>query len=719
MIIRISPKVIMTLYFLSIAVNVIGQGKSNIDASVKLNFSSDSNGCGVISWIKDDGANGYQVYRKQRTDISWGSIIADYPADSLRYTDCDMEDQAIYEYKIEKKLDASSGFGYITSGRLIPPTHFKGRCLVVIDKISYDLIRDDIDRYQRVIRSEGWKVINIIIERDSSAQFVKSEIYSTIEKYGEIDRILILGHVAVPYSGNINPDGHNNHRGAWSADLYYGELDGAWTDESIDNVTSSNASNHNIPGDGKYDQSRIPSDIDIAIGRVDFHDLPAFDDDEYILLKKYIDKSIAYRTKKIQPLRRAILQDNFNFPEGFAQSGIRSFSTMVGQDSIHYGTISRVFDQSYLWMYGAGGGSYTSASGILNTTNLAQDSIQAVFTMMFGSYFGDYDSKNNLMRSMLASGTALSCAWSGRPHWVFHPMGLGADLGSCTLLSQNNNGLYPNGFGVRSVHVNLIGDPTLTSYVVAPPSNLIATENSDGHVLVEWTSSPQIIDGYYLYRRGVDEIDFELINTGGVERFYIDSCLVANETVEYLVRAYMLEQTPSGSFYNLSGGPTYQITPLTNIGIEANFTYTIDYPFLITLNESMNANQYQWIVDGILLSDSTDIQLDLSLSIPTQVMLVASNDCAIDTIIVDIMPVGVDHVGHDPFIVSPNPASDYISLIGNDLIRGVDVWTLNGVLLIRRYDQRSIDIQSIPPGVYIVKIHTESTSEIQRLIVER
>ena len=53
--------------------------------------------------------------------------------------------------------------------------------------------------------------------------------------------LFILGHVPVPYSGDIAPDGHTpgngNHQGAWPADIYYGNFYTNWTDKKVRDST--------------------------------------------------------------------------------------------------------------------------------------------------------------------------------------------------------------------------------------------------------------------------------------------------------------------------------------------------------------------------------------------------------------------------------------------------------------------------------------------------
>src|SRR6185436_8869270 len=110
-----------------------------------------------------------------------------------------------------------------------------------------------------------------------------------------------------------------------------------------------------------------------------------------------------------------------------------------------------------------GGGGYYTCNGVGSSDDFSTNDIQSVFTMFFGSYFGDWDNESDFLRAPLGSTTyGLTAAWAGRPHWFFHHMGLGETIGYSTRLSQNNNGLYsPVSSGSRQVHIALMGDPTL------------------------------------------------------------------------------------------------------------------------------------------------------------------------------------------------------------------------------------------------------------------
>jgi hypothetical protein len=112
---------------------------------------------------------------------------------------------------------------------------------------------------------------------------------------------------------------------------------------------------------------------DIAVGRVDFFDMPAFAKSEATLLKDYLKKLHEYKIGAYKPQRRALIDDNFGAfsGEAFSASGWGNFSTLVGRNSIlncdtankadYLGTMDTA---SYLWSYGCGAGGYTSCAGV-------------------------------------------------------------------------------------------------------------------------------------------------------------------------------------------------------------------------------------------------------------------------------------------------------------------------------------------------------------------
>jgi hypothetical protein len=231
---------------------------------------------------------------------------------------------------------------------------------------------------------------------------------------------------------------------------------------------------------------------------------------------------------------------------------------------------------SYLWGYGCGGGTYTSAAGVGSTTDFATKDPRVVFTMFFGSYFGDWDSQNNFLRAALGTTNyTLTSAWVGRPYWQLHHMALGETIGFSTRLSQNNDSLYASGLYSRWVHIALMGDPTLRMHIVAPPSGFLVATNGFGGVDLSWNASPDTVLGYHVYRAPTAAGPFTRLTTDLISGTnYTDPVLTNNV---YMVRAVKLEVSGSGSYYNASQGifQDFDLPPHLAVTSLGNGSYAI------------------------------------------------------------------------------------------------------------------------------------------------
>ncbi|MGH7969128.1 MAG: cellulase N-terminal Ig-like domain-containing protein, partial [Limisphaerales bacterium] len=193
----------------------------------------------------------------------------------------------------------------------------------------------------------------------------------------------------------------------------------------------------------------------------------------------------------------------------------------------------------------------------LLTRELYTNDVQAVFTLLFGSWLGDFDAKDNIMRGVLALPSyGLTCAWSGRPHWFMHHMALGMPIGFSARLTQNNGptGLYQNeqNSAAGQIHIALMGDPTLRMHVVAPPSNLTASTNG-GSITLNWAPSSDSALGYHVYRAAGTNGSFARLTTAPIQgTSYVDAGAPAS--ANYMVRAVKLETSASGTYYNASQG---------------------------------------------------------------------------------------------------------------------------------------------------------------------
>lgn len=530
----------------------------------------------VLKWKPDPAVRSWAIYRRPlgvEGAERWGSALTapvlDFDAKEVRYLDRDVEIGSTYEYRIDK-LGTEDGRDYVASTFILvgleePPVEQRGKLILLVDDRFAESLRPELSRLGQDLIGDGWEVIRHDVASTLSVRQVKSLIKADyVSDPTSIKSVLLVGRLAVPYSGSISPDGHQvDHLGAWPADVFYGDMDDElWTDVDdkprINGVVPRIAKHANLPGDGKFDQSTIPGDgnVELAIGRVDLSEMPAFGVTETELLRRYLDKNHRYRHRVIDPDRRALHIDGF----GYCEDGIRNFTPMLGFDHIDRKVSHTWFpslrDGSYLWAYGAGGGQPTSCATIGTTTDFANNHVPSVFHILFGSFFGVWDDRNSLLRAPLASQpNALTCLW-GRKFWTLHEMGLGRPIGVSVRRSQSKG--VASYKWINGVQTALMGDPTLRMFMVAPPRNV--TARSDRGVVVAWESSEDSESGYHVYRRSHADERFKRLtgDKSGTSGFITANSFTdtnpTNEPAQYMVRAVRLETVNSGTFYNLSQG---------------------------------------------------------------------------------------------------------------------------------------------------------------------
>ncbi len=512
----------------------------------------------TLNWLSGTGVTSQYVYRKPKSSPNW-SMLATLSPTLIQFVDSNVTVGVHYEYQVAR-FGATTAYGYINSGIEIPVVGNRGNLILIVDSTMIGPLSAELKRLMDDLEGDGWNVIRHDVLRTGTVNHVKSLIVADYNAAPSTTQaVFLFGHVPVPYSGIINPDGHPDHLGAWPADVYYADMNGTWTDVSVNNTSASRPENKNIPGDGKFDQSVIPTDVELQVGRVDLANLPTFTLTETQLLKNYLDKDHNYRKKVFTAQKLAVLSDNFGFfsGEAFAASGYKNFGPLVGPSNVssaNYFT-TMTGGNIYKWSYGCGGGTYTSAGGIGNTANFAAANLQGVFTMLFGSYFGDWDAVDNFLRAPLAQGKILTNVWSGRPHWVFDHMGMGENIGYDARVTQNNSGTYFANYAARWVHVALMGDPTLRNDIVSPVSNVVATRVGP-NCNISWSASTQTnVLGYNIYMKNAVNTTYSLINSSLITgTTYTDNCLIYPGIYKYMVRAVVLEVSPSGTYFNQSEG---------------------------------------------------------------------------------------------------------------------------------------------------------------------
>lgn len=508
-----------------------------------------------LKWPADPKATGYAVFRKSPSSTSWGDERASVDPKENRYLDTDVEVGVAYEYKIAKAAKAGDkefkGTGYLLAGIERPLVDRRGKVILVVDASQAGALAEPLGRLERDLRGDGWVVVRHDVAPTSTAVDVKAKIKAAYEADREgVRSVFLFGHVPVPYSGDFNPDGHPDHRGAWPADAYYGDMDGEWPDQAVDSQKASRPENRNVPGDGKFDPTFIPSDLELEVGRVDLSRMPAFGKSETELLRRYLDKDHAFRHRSLETERRALICDKFGDfrGEAFSSSGWRNWTALVGDSKIQAADwFTALGAGSYLVAQGSGAGGFQSCAGVGTTADFAAKPTKAVFTILFGSYFGDWDSRDNLLRAPLASEShGLVAVWAGRPHWYLHSMALGETVGHAARLTQNNRGLYvPTGGFPHAVHVALLGDPTLRLHMVAPPSGL--TRNGDQ---LTWKASSDPDVAYHVYVATEENGPFTRLTESPLQ----ETSFKPKSSGVFMIRAVRLETGPGGSYLNASQG---------------------------------------------------------------------------------------------------------------------------------------------------------------------
>lgn len=644
----------------------------------------------TLRWDFNKDGKIVSIWKKLKRDEFFPTDpIVQLDSGTVSWTDFDVKPGVSYEYRLLRDMWHPMGtdsvtqqplylhrwaFGYINSGIKVPPVQ-RRRVLVLVDSTMEQALSAELEVWAEDVINEGWQVTIRSAERAEkfnaaavtrTRKIVRDEI---VTGKRDLDAIFLVGRVPVPYSGDIYPDGHENHRGAWPADGTYGDDAGYYSDAVVSRTNTSRPPNENFPGDGKYDQSQFSSSVRTPVGRVDFFNMPDFAKSELELLKAYFKKDHDFRTAQFPVLINGIIDDNFQgYQEGFSTSAWRGFSAFGTDTSVRsadwFGSLAGPV--TYLFAHGCGGGTDTSAGGIGTTSNMAANPVYAIHTHLFGSYFGDYDTKDNFLRSPLASSPrALTCAWVGRPAWYIHHMALGETIGYSTMIAQNNvsnvggqigtyvPNVYFNGnqgqivnFGDRGVHIALMGDPTLRAIMkpVAFISQLTATTDFPNKVRLSWLRPVGDVDAYQIFRRTTPTIQFELLTPQPITSTSFTDSLVNQGPVEYRINVCALRSTASGTYYDLGRGTT---TTVITTGIDES-NYSDGSP---GADAGLRSGIISIVPNPVVTSATVTLFLDVSSNLSIRVLDISGAD--VFTAHFDKLSAGRQHILLDVMRFAP------------------------------------------------------------------
>ncbi|MCL2785447.1 MAG: InlB B-repeat-containing protein, partial [Propionibacteriaceae bacterium] len=479
----------------------------------------------------------YNVFRRAKDAQSWGTAIASLPGTALTYTDTNIVVGQTYEYRVAAS-NSSSYVAYVLAGIKVPVVESRGKVVLLVESEVASALSAELALFTKDLIGDGWTVLRHDVSRDATPESARALVIADYNAdRNNVNSVILFGHIPIMKAGNLAPDGHE--RRPFPADAYYGTM-GQWTTTDL----------------------YLRSDVELQVGRIDFHNMPAFSKNATELLRQYLNKDHKYRIGQMPVTKDALISDGFGVDSvnnTANANASRLFPILWKNPQVDQGSWQTYLpNNSYTWAHiaGYGGCSLVAAvGGNITTAILAGSNYKMIFGQTLGSYSGEWDCTNNFMRATLALPEyGLTWTWVGRPNWYFHPMGLGETIGYSTKITQNafNSGRY-NDYGMMggTIHLGLMGDPTLRMYPVFPVTNLSANATS-GSTAVSWTASADTgVSNYYVYGAANENGPYTRLGIVSATSYTHTN---PGSTQFYMVRASKLEQTGSGSFYNLSQG---------------------------------------------------------------------------------------------------------------------------------------------------------------------
>ena len=451
-----------------------------------------------------------------------------------------------YEYNLNSGFFSTLGVrepygNTMTASVLGSAIESRGKILLLVDETLEAALQPDLNSFITNLVGDGWSVIRTNVPRhiddySSTAAYapnwfnITNRIAPAIRSQyalhaNQLKHILIIGHVTIPYTGDQADDGHTSisqpygsHRGPWSSDLYYSDVDGLWHD-SI-NIPASDfgypayPENHNSPQDGKLDDDYLPPNAqgvrgaEITVARIDFARLPAFSQSEAELLKRYLQKNARYRHKQLTFDASTIGADLF-FPFPGTIAADRMAAEMASKLEVlkpaAHGDVFATGSSFIIGLQSSPGYVGRISDGRpqqKQTTDFAAGLVDpaCAFYLIRSSWMQDWNLENNFMRAMLTGANGgLAAGWfTTLGAWRFDPLGAGLELGS-GWRDVVNRPLNVLTLRQSDRTTQILGDSTLRFPVLAPPSGFTGAR-VNGMVNLSWTASPEPGCAYNIYR---------------------------------------------------------------------------------------------------------------------------------------------------------------------------------------------------------------------------
>lgn len=537
----------------------------------------------IIINLHDAAVNTTENYTIRRRPINglytdWNIVATNIAATTTFWTDTNVSLGDAFEYQVSRNTGTQTATGYITGSLRYDQTDYRGQMILVIDVSFQTSLAAEIAQLKTDLTNEGWFVNELFVPRattwetENSIVTTKNQIttiYNNAPANDKPNHLFLLGHIPIARSGlgEIAPDQHIENRGARGADCYYADVDGVFTDTQTYNPTGIDANTINLPGDLKWDQDFIPSQLEMAFGRVDFADVTDLNGNtEEDLLRNYLNRLHNYKT----------VTSGFNMGEktafnfGYDNSNDASYRSLIPISNIN--NVDQYNGSLPFAQWVNQNGPYQVFMQNVTTPDPNEWELYGMDATIYSSdqsYWGYWDAPQTtygygFIRYLLSRpNKCLGIIYTTSAVNLFHQAGMGETMGwSIKRIMDNNinNNLYQkpeqafdtfNYWG--RTHLQYNGDPTLRLNQVLPASNLQITNINNG-INLSWTASTDInIIGYHIYKSDSEFGIYNKLTTTPITQLnFNDATAIA--TNWYMVRAIKLENTGSGTYLNPSIG---------------------------------------------------------------------------------------------------------------------------------------------------------------------
>ncbi|MEK6795546.1 MAG: hypothetical protein AABZ39_12255 [Spirochaetota bacterium] len=368
----------------------------------------------------------------------------------------DANDAPLYSGETSKSLGVlpGAGSGLAGSGKKV---------LLIVESVLYSSIVNELDIYRGDLVADGWTVETILTpKRNNRNKYMHVDLATNIiwPRIVPGMHVFFVGSCPMPYIGfGINPDGHQDTKGAYASTAYYGiPVTNYWTDTRDNSGFLSKSAQRNIPGDGKFDQDILPSPPLVSIGFLDVSSLKIkgwgslLDQNSFTIQKyrEYFANNHSYRMNGWRPRIVAAQGEwtasyssafsNWAISNGFSYLAFRYSYSNASQrfsplNSIPFGVLydTKVFsDKDSFW------------------TNIHGQ--WAVLDLYYGSYQIDFGSKR--LMNPLGAGALATGSMGAINVWNIIGLEIGKTLGEIWKQSVSAD--------LKRPYVVLYGDPTLT-----------------------------------------------------------------------------------------------------------------------------------------------------------------------------------------------------------------------------------------------------------------